>query len=72
MNCKLCAVCVIYVKYMNSLFKTIISSAKEYCKVTFAFEATNEDELTLKEGDIIHVLSKVQYIFTDSCIEVVQ
>ncbi|XP_055005400.1 CD2-associated protein [Boleophthalmus pectinirostris] len=31
---------------------------KEYCKVTFAFEATNEDELTLKEGDIIHILSK--------------
>ncbi|XP_076612788.1 CD2-associated protein [Chaetodon auriga] len=34
------------------------SKAKEYCKVTFAFEATNEDELTLKEGDIIHILSK--------------
>ncbi|KAJ0026998.1 hypothetical protein NQD34_017998 [Periophthalmus magnuspinnatus] len=31
---------------------------KEYCKVTFAFEATNEDELTLKEGDIVHILSK--------------
>ncbi|XP_073349135.1 CD2-associated protein [Pagrus major] len=34
------------------------SKAKEYCKVTFAFEASNEDELTLKEGDIIHILSK--------------
>ncbi|KAM9840157.1 CD2-associated protein [Aulostomus maculatus] len=34
------------------------SKAKDLCKVTFAFEATNEDELTLKEGDIIHVLSK--------------
>nr|XP_033475612.1 CD2-associated protein isoform X1 [Epinephelus lanceolatus] len=34
------------------------SKAKEYCKVTFGFEATNEDELTLKEGDIIHILSK--------------
>ncbi|XP_028461082.1 CD2-associated protein [Perca flavescens] len=34
------------------------SKAKEYCKVTFAFEATNEDELTIKEGDIIHILSK--------------
>ncbi|KAF7662480.1 hypothetical protein LDENG_00235050 [Lucifuga dentata] len=34
------------------------SKAKEYCKVTFAFEATNEDELSLKEGDIIHILSK--------------
>ncbi|XP_034436439.1 CD2-associated protein isoform X1 [Hippoglossus hippoglossus] len=32
--------------------------AKEYCKVTYAFEATNEDELSLKEGDVIHVLSK--------------
>ncbi|KAF3702566.1 CD2-associated protein Adapter protein CMS Cas ligand with multiple SH3 domains [Channa argus] len=32
--------------------------AKEYCKVTFGFEATNEDELSLKEGDIIHILSK--------------
>ncbi|KAM7367590.1 hypothetical protein PAMP_013876 [Pampus punctatissimus] len=34
------------------------SKAKEYCKVTFGFEATNEDELTLKEGDIIHILTK--------------
>ncbi|XP_019947313.2 CD2-associated protein isoform X2 [Paralichthys olivaceus] len=34
------------------------SKAKEYCKVTFAFEASNEDELSLKEGDLIHILSK--------------
>ncbi|XP_029902972.1 CD2-associated protein [Myripristis murdjan] len=34
------------------------SKAKEYCKVTFGFEATNEDELSLKEGEIIHILSK--------------
>ncbi|XP_068432859.1 CD2-associated protein isoform X2 [Clinocottus analis] len=34
------------------------SKAKEYCKVKFAFEATNEDELTIKEGDVIHILSK--------------
>ncbi|XP_028996935.1 CD2-associated protein [Betta splendens] len=34
------------------------SKAKEYCKVTFAFDASNEDELSLKEGDIIHILSK--------------
>ncbi|KAI3364060.1 hypothetical protein L3Q82_010879 [Scortum barcoo] len=34
------------------------SKVKEYCKVTFGFEATNEDELSLKEGDIIHILSK--------------
>uniref|UniRef100_A0A673K5Y8 Osteoclast-stimulating factor 1 n=1 Tax=Sinocyclocheilus rhinocerous TaxID=307959 RepID=A0A673K5Y8_9TELE len=31
---------------------------KEYCKATFHYEATNQDELDLKEGDIIHVLSK--------------
>ncbi|XP_074541086.1 CD2-associated protein [Halichoeres trimaculatus] len=34
------------------------SKAKEYCKVTFTFDATNEDELSIKEGDIIHILSK--------------
>ncbi|KAK5853322.1 hypothetical protein PBY51_007118 [Eleginops maclovinus] len=34
------------------------SKVKEYCKVTFAFEATNEDELTIKEGDVLHILSK--------------
>ncbi|XP_040919903.1 CD2-associated protein isoform X3 [Toxotes jaculatrix] len=34
------------------------AKAKECCRVTFAFEATNEDELSLKEGDIIHILSK--------------
>ncbi|XP_047429216.1 CD2-associated protein isoform X2 [Mugil cephalus] len=34
------------------------SKAKEYCKVTFGFTATHEDELSLKEGDIIHVLTK--------------
>ncbi|XP_056125285.1 CD2-associated protein isoform X1 [Rhinichthys klamathensis goyatoka] len=31
---------------------------KEYCKATFSYEATNQDELDLKEGDTIHVLSK--------------
>ncbi|XP_051951509.1 CD2-associated protein-like isoform X3 [Xyrauchen texanus] len=30
---------------------------KEYCKATFPYEATNQDELDLKEGDIIRVLS---------------
>ncbi|KAK6295278.1 hypothetical protein J4Q44_G00345040 [Coregonus suidteri] len=34
------------------------AKVKEYCKATFAFEATNEDELTLKEGDVIQILSK--------------
>lgn len=37
----------------------LVALAKEYCKVTFAFDASNEDELSLKEGDIIHILSKV-------------
>ncbi|XP_043075372.1 CD2-associated protein isoform X2 [Puntigrus tetrazona] len=31
---------------------------KEYYKAIFPYEATNQDELDLKEGDIIHVLSK--------------
>ncbi|XP_026088657.1 CD2-associated protein-like isoform X2 [Carassius auratus] len=31
---------------------------KEYCKAKFHYEATNQDELDLKEGDIIHILSK--------------
>ncbi|XP_051951508.1 CD2-associated protein-like isoform X2 [Xyrauchen texanus] len=33
---------------------------KEYCKATFPYEATNQDELDLKEGDIIRVLSMGQ------------
>ncbi|XP_013887902.1 CD2-associated protein [Austrofundulus limnaeus] len=35
-----------------------VSSVKEYCKVTFAYEAKNEDELSLKEGEIVRILSK--------------
>ncbi|XP_062324012.1 CD2-associated protein [Osmerus eperlanus] len=34
------------------------AKVRELCKATFAFEATNDDELTLVEGDIIHILSK--------------
>ncbi|KAM6992729.1 CD2-associated protein [Tautogolabrus adspersus] len=34
------------------------SKAKEYCKVTFAFDSTNEDELSIKEGEVIRILSK--------------
>ncbi|KAF6735350.1 CD2-associated protein [Oryzias melastigma] len=33
-------------------------AVKEYCKVTFAFEGNHEDELCLKEGDIVQILSK--------------
>lgn len=31
---------------------------KEFCRGTFLYEATNEDELSIKEGDIIQILSK--------------
>ncbi|XP_060773350.1 CD2-associated protein isoform X2 [Neoarius graeffei] len=34
------------------------SKVKEYCKATFSYEATNQDELDIKEGDIVHLLSK--------------
>lgn len=32
--------------------------AKEYCRTLFAYEGSNEDELTFKEGEIIRLLSK--------------
>ncbi|XP_062953263.1 CD2-associated protein [Cynocephalus volans] len=32
--------------------------AKEYCRTLFAYDGTNEDELTFKEGEIIHLISK--------------
>lgn len=35
---------------------------KEYCRTLFAYEGTNEDELTFKEGEIIHLISKVSYV----------
>ncbi|XP_074839465.1 SH3 domain-containing kinase-binding protein 1 isoform X4 [Carettochelys insculpta] len=38
---------------MDSRIKT-----KEYCKVIFPYEAQNEDELTIKEGDIVILISK--------------
>ncbi|XP_054578586.1 CD2-associated protein [Eptesicus fuscus] len=34
------------------------TKSKEYCRALFAYEGTNEDELTFKEGDIIHLISK--------------
>ncbi|KAK7795067.1 hypothetical protein U0070_008792 [Myodes glareolus] len=34
------------------------SKAKEYYRALFAYEGTNEDELTFKEGEIIHLISK--------------
>ncbi|XP_047244389.1 CD2-associated protein isoform X2 [Girardinichthys multiradiatus] len=38
--------------------KPKVSPAKECCKVKFAYEGKNEDELSLKEGEIVHILSK--------------
>ncbi|KAM9444416.1 CD2-associated protein [Clarias gariepinus] len=34
------------------------AKVKEYCKVIFNYEATNQDELDIKEGDIVHLISK--------------
>lgn len=34
------------------------TKGKEYCKVLFPYEAQNEDELTIKEGDIVIIRSK--------------
>lgn len=38
-------------------------SAKEYCKVIFPYEAQNDDELTIREGDVVTLISKVKAIF---------
>ncbi|XP_038612930.1 SH3 domain-containing kinase-binding protein 1 isoform X3 [Tachyglossus aculeatus] len=38
---------------MDSRTKT-----KDYCKVIFPYEAQNEDELTIKEGDIVTLVNK--------------
>ncbi|KAJ8375709.1 hypothetical protein SKAU_G00062890 [Synaphobranchus kaupii] len=32
--------------------------AKEYCKVIFPYEAQNEDELSIKEGEIVAIINK--------------
>ncbi|XP_051542642.1 SH3 domain-containing kinase-binding protein 1-like [Myxocyprinus asiaticus] len=34
------------------------AKAKEFCKVIFPYEAQNEDELSIKEGDIVTIISK--------------
>lgn len=35
---------------------------KEYCKVIFPYEAQNDDELTIREGDVVTLISKVKII----------
>lgn len=32
--------------------------AKEYCRTLFPYAETNEDELKLREGEIIHLIGK--------------
>ncbi|TNN24247.1 SH3 domain-containing kinase-binding protein 1 [Liparis tanakae] len=34
------------------------AKGRELCKVLFPYEAQNEDELSLKEGEIINIISK--------------
>ncbi|XP_038162041.1 CD2-associated protein isoform X2 [Cyprinodon tularosa] len=38
--------------------KPKVSTAKESCKVKFPYEGKNDDELSLKEGEIVNILSK--------------
>lgn len=45
-----------------SILKAVFSfllTAKDYCKVIFPYEAQNDDELTIKEGDIVTLINKV-------------
>ncbi|NXM26186.1 SH3K1 protein, partial [Oxyruncus cristatus] len=34
------------------------TKSKEYCKVIFPYEAQNDDELTIREGDVVTLISK--------------
>ncbi|XP_064008123.1 SH3 domain-containing kinase-binding protein 1 isoform X8 [Pogoniulus pusillus] len=34
------------------------TKTKEYCKVIFPYEAQNDDELTIREGDVVMLISK--------------
>lgn len=61
-------------------------SVKEICRALFPYEAANEDELTLKEGDVIALLSREEPdqgwwrgelrgkvgVFPDNFVEIVQ
>ncbi|XP_021788823.1 SH3 domain-containing kinase-binding protein 1 isoform X7 [Papio anubis] len=35
------------------------TKSKDYCKVIFPYEAQNDDELTIKEGDIVTLINKI-------------
>lgn len=41
---------------------SFLFTVKEYCKAVYNYEATNQDELDIKEGEIVHLLSKVSLI----------
>lgn len=43
-------------------------SGREQCKVLFPYEAQNEDELTLKEGEIINIITKVRSVDLCGCL----
>jgi len=51
----------VFIKWFITL--NILLSAKEYCKVIFPYEAQNDDELTIREGDVVTLISKVNAIF---------
>lgn len=34
-------------------------AGREQCKVLFPYEAQNEDELSIKEGEIVNIITKV-------------
>lgn len=38
---------------------SFLLSAREFCKAVFSYEAQNEDELSIKEGDIVAIINKV-------------
>lgn len=40
------------------LFPIQKKTVRELCRVLFPYDPTNEDELELKEGDVITILSK--------------
>lgn len=36
-------------------------AGREQCKVLFPYEAQNEDELSIKEGEIVNIITKVTH-----------
>lgn len=41
---------------------SFLLTGKDYCKVIFPYEAQNDDELTIKEGDIVTLINKVNKV----------